>query len=207
MNRLLRPLGRDLRAALDDDVAASGLARPAQIPPRIGPDDLAALPDTAQRYLRFMGAIGRTREVSFRAHAKGRFRLRPNQRFMPSEVWQYNSALEIARLFHMRIDFGGFLPMVGRDRYVRGHGSMRGSLLGVVKVADGHGPEFDVVSIKRNHDRMGAGSSSRRARPTACSREIPVSALKVGSLNRAASPCRPTSSAAASVSPTADTVL
>jgi uncharacterized protein DUF6544 len=36
------------------------------------------------------------------------------------------------RLFHMRIDFAGFVPMVGRDAYASGHGSMRGKLLGLV---------------------------------------------------------------------------
>ncbi len=40
---------------------------------------------------------------------------------MPAEVWQYNSAVEVARVFHMRIDFAGVVPMVGRDTYLRGN--------------------------------------------------------------------------------------
>jgi uncharacterized protein DUF6544 len=59
-------------------------------------------------------------------------RLRPNQRFMPAEKWQCNTVEPLARLFHMRIDFAGFVPMVGRDAYASAHGSMRGKLLGLV---------------------------------------------------------------------------
>ena len=37
--------------------------------------DLAGLPDVVQRYLRFMGVVGRPRDWSLRAHFVGRFRL------------------------------------------------------------------------------------------------------------------------------------
>lgn len=147
LSKLLRPLGRDLRATLEDDVEASRLAPPPAPSPPLDDADLADLPDTAQRYMRFMGVVGRPRDWSFRAHAKGRFRMRPGQRFMPCEIWQYNSAVEVARLFHMRIDFAGFVPMVGRDSYLRGHGHMHGKLLGLVPVADGRGPEFDISEL------------------------------------------------------------
>ncbi|MCZ2860585.1 DUF6544 family protein [Blastococcus sp. VKM Ac-2987] len=39
--------------------------------------DLAGLPAAAARYLRAMGVVGRPRTWSFRAHLRGRFRLRP----------------------------------------------------------------------------------------------------------------------------------
>ena len=132
---------------LDEDVIASELGRPSFQPPAITETDLAALPDSVQRYLRFMGVVDRPRDWSFRAHLKGRFRLRPSQRFMPCEVWQYDSAVEIARLFHMRIDFAGFVPMVARDSYLGGHGHMLGKLLGAITVADGQGPEFDIGEL------------------------------------------------------------
>ena len=145
-NRLLRPLGRDLRASLDDDINESRLAPPSAAADPVRDADLADLPHAVQRYLHFMGVVGRPRDVSFRAHFRGRFRMRPGQHFMPCEVWQYDS-VEIARLFHMRIDCAGFVPMVGRDSYVRGHGRMRGKLLGIVTVADGQGPKFDIGEL------------------------------------------------------------
>jgi hypothetical protein len=42
-------------------------------------EDLARLPAVVQRYLRFMGVVGRPRDWSFRARYTGRFRLRPGE--------------------------------------------------------------------------------------------------------------------------------
>jgi Family of unknown function (DUF6544) len=147
MTRLLRPLGRDLRATLDEDVRSSISAAPPLTKSPVGAADIAHLPAAAQRYMHFMGVVGRPRDGWFRAHLHGRFRMRRGQKFMPCESWQYNSAADIARLFHMRIDFAGFVPMVGRDSYVRGQGRMHGTLLGLVTVADAHGPETDMSEL------------------------------------------------------------
>jgi len=40
----------------------------------VSDNDIAALPSAAQRYLRFMGIIGRTRDWSFSARFVGEFR-------------------------------------------------------------------------------------------------------------------------------------
>jgi hypothetical protein len=77
----------------------------------------------------------------------GRFRLRPGRGWQPFEAWQYNSAPAVARVFYMRIDVAGFVPMFGTDTYVAGRGRMRGKVLGLVPVADGSGPEFDLGEL------------------------------------------------------------
>ena len=109
--------------------------------------DLAPLPPTAARYLRAMGVVGRPPTWSFRAHVAGRFRRRPGQPWMPMDAWQYNSAVEVARLFRMRLVVGRVVPMWGWDTYVRGSGRMLGKALGLVTVADGAGPEFDISEL------------------------------------------------------------
>ena len=81
----------------------------------VSDDDIATLPSTAQRYLRFMGVIGRPRDWSFRTRFVGKFRQRIGQKFMPCEAWQYNTTLVPARVYYMRIDFAGVLPMFGVD--------------------------------------------------------------------------------------------
>lgn len=108
---------------------------------------IAGLPPAAQRYLGFMGVVGRPRDWSFRARFVGRFRLRPRLGWMPAEAWQYNSGLEVARVFVMRLRFARLLPMVGHDTYVRGHGRMIGRLLDRITVADGSGEEFDIGEL------------------------------------------------------------
>ena len=47
----------------------------------------------------------------------------------------------------MRIDFAGVVPMVGRDIYLRGKGTMHGKLFGVVTVARSGGSETDLSEL------------------------------------------------------------
>jgi hypothetical protein len=136
--------GRDrLYRRLVREVTAAGLPIGPEDRVPVTDGDLAGMPEVVQRYLRFMGVVGRPRDWSFRARFAGKFRLRPRLGWMPAEAWQYNSSLEIARIFVMRLRFAGFVPMVGTDSYVQGHGRMLGKLLDRIVVADGQGDEFD----------------------------------------------------------------
>lgn len=130
------------------DVAEARL--PANPPGDGGPvteGDLDDLPAVARRYLRFMGVVGRPRDWSFTARFSGRFRRRPDQPWMPCSAWQYNTSLDVARIFTMRVWFARVLPMMGHDTYVRGRGRMHGKLAGLVTVADGSGHGFDVGEL------------------------------------------------------------
>ncbi|HEY5727920.1 MAG TPA: DUF6544 family protein, partial [Acidimicrobiia bacterium] len=67
------------------EVAAAGLsAAPPGEPDVVTEADVAGLPEVVQRYLGFMGVVGRRREWSFRAKFVGRFRLRPRLGWMPA---------------------------------------------------------------------------------------------------------------------------
>lgn len=134
-------------AAFTRYVAAAGLPDVAPGAAPVSDADLAGLPHPARRYLHAMGVVGRPRTRSFRAHLTGRFRRGPDAPWMPCDAWQYNTVDEIARLFRMRLRFAGVVPMWGWDTYQAGHGRMRGTLLGLVPVADGSGPEFDTSEL------------------------------------------------------------
>jgi hypothetical protein len=140
--------GRDRPpAAFTRALARAGLpARPAAAEP-VTEADLAALPPLAARYLRAMGVVGRPPTWSLRAHVTGRFRLGPDRPWLPMDAWQYSSAVEVARLFRMRLVVARVLPMWGWDTYLTGAGRMRGRALGVVPVVDGSGPEFDTGEL------------------------------------------------------------
>jgi hypothetical protein len=144
---IVKLLGHDLRSALVVDAQAHGLGRGEPETEPVTEADLVALPVAARRYLDFMGVVGRPRDRTFRARVTGRFRMRPGQGFMPFDAWQYNTRFPVARLFHMRVDFAGLVPMVGRDAYLGGLGRMRGKLLGLLPVADGSGVEFDTGEL------------------------------------------------------------
>jgi hypothetical protein len=110
-------------------------------------EDLAGLPPVAAAYLRAMGVVGRPRTWSLRAHLVGRFRRGTDQPWLPMDAWQYNSAVEVARVFWMRLVVARVVPMWGWDTYRAGRGRMRGKALGLVTVADGSGPAFDTSEL------------------------------------------------------------
>lgn len=141
----MRPAG--LYGTFLKEVAAAGLPSLSDKGQPVEEDDLSGLPAAAQRYLRFMGVVGRPKDWSLRAHFTGRFRRSPGAGWMPCEAWQYNSGVEVARIFVMRVRSGGVLSMTARDIYLRGRGQMRGKLMGLVPVVNGTGPMFDVGEL------------------------------------------------------------
>lgn len=118
--------------------AASGLVTQA---------DLELLPEPARRYLRFMGVVGVRRDWSFRLAFTGRFRRTPGEPWMKCEAWQYNSRLAVARVFYIRLRFGGLVPVLGRDTYAQGHGRMLIKLLDLFTIADGIDEEYDIGEL------------------------------------------------------------
>jgi hypothetical protein len=139
--------GEQMYRQLSREVALAGLVAGGSDRRPVTEGDLTGLPATAQRYFRAMNVLNRPRASSFLAHFTGRFRLKGRGSWMPAEVWQYNTAVDVARIFHMRIDFAGFVPMVGRDVYLHGKGVMHGKLLGLITVAHSKGPETDLSEL------------------------------------------------------------
>ncbi len=144
--RLSRWDGR-ARRNLADAVTRLGRVPAAAVAPVVTDLDLADLPPPAQRYLRWMGVVGAPRVATVHARFRGQIRLKPGQRWMPFDGWQFDAAVPITRLIHMRIAVAGLIPMFGTDTYAQGVGRMHGKLLGLVTVADGEGPEFDLGEL------------------------------------------------------------
>jgi hypothetical protein len=139
-----------MRRKLMRELAALGL------PAGPGPDhdlapvtetDLEPLPGTVRRYLRFMKVVGRPRDWSFRLGVTGRFRRSRDEAWMRCEAWQYNTRLELARIFHLRLRLFGIAPVLARDTYARGRGRMLIRLLDLVTVGDGIGEAYDIGEL------------------------------------------------------------
>lgn len=129
------------------EVARAGLPADPGSADVIGEGQIISLPQATQRYLRFMGVVGRPQDWSFRLGFRGRFRIKPQQPWMPCEAWQYNSRLALARIFHIRIQMGGTIPIIARDTYINGHGRMLVKLLDLFTIADGTGEEYDIGEL------------------------------------------------------------
>ena len=149
-----RTRDRGLVAAFHDRVAAADLGTGPGDEAPITEADVAGLDEPVERYLRFMGVIGRPRAWSFTARFAGRFRLHPRIPWLAAEALQYDSLLpgpdgrdRAARVFTMRLRFARVVSMLGHDTYLDGRGRMVGTLAGRVRVVDGSGPEFDVGEL------------------------------------------------------------
>jgi hypothetical protein len=130
------------------EVRVAGLpANPTAPSAVISEADMLPLPEPAQRYLRFMGVVGRPRDWSFRLGFTGRFRTGLGQPWMKCEAWQYDIRAPLARIFHIRIRFVGIFPVLGRDTYLQGRGRMLIKLLDLFTLADGSGEEYDIGEL------------------------------------------------------------
>lgn len=118
-----------------------GVSAPPSTAPAVTEADLRGLPEPAARYLRFMNVVGAPRAAALLAAADGRFRMRPDGRWMACRAWQLNTAVPVRRLFHMRLRLAPGVAMTGWDTYDDGHGQMRGTLFGI-PVVTGSGPRF-----------------------------------------------------------------
>lgn len=138
---------RKMRAQFIREVHGAGLPAPPKGQGIVSEGEVAPLPDVVRRYLRFMGVVGRPRTWSFRMRSVGHFRLSPTQKWMPCEAWQYDAALGVARIFHMRLRYAGFLPMLVRDTYLRGSGRMSGRIFDTFRVVDESNPKLHIGEL------------------------------------------------------------
>ncbi|HUA58835.1 MAG TPA: DUF6544 family protein [Verrucomicrobiae bacterium] len=129
------------------EAAVAGLRREEHAARVITETDVAPLPVTARRYLRFMRVVGRGQDWSFRLAMRGRFRTKPRGRWMNCETWQYNSRIDVARIFHIRVRFAGLASVIARDTYLNGTGHMRIRLMDRITVGEGRGAEFDIGEL------------------------------------------------------------
>jgi hypothetical protein len=136
----------DMRRKLSKEVSALGLAASGRPGAVVAEGELAPLPVAAQRYLRFMGVVGRPRDTTFRLHVRGRFRPRGDGGWLACEAWQVTSQPDVARIFHMRLRMMG-VPIYGRDTYVHGAGRLLIRPLDLFTIVDGQGPEYDMGEL------------------------------------------------------------
>jgi hypothetical protein len=140
------PRGGRLHHRLAADVRGLGLPDGAPEREPVPQARLAALPAAGQRYLRFVGVPGRGGDWSYEAYVTGRFRPHPGWPWLGCEGWIYACAPQVARVFHMRTE-ATLLPITSRESYLRGRGTAQGRVFGLVKTADGTGPEHDLSEL------------------------------------------------------------
>ena len=129
------------RAAYERDVAAGLRGRP-QHAELVTEADLAGLPPVVQRYLRFVGAVGKPRVWNYRLRFRGGLRNDADSRWMKMRADQQSFVDPAARLFLLKASLFG-LPFEAFHRYVGPAATFRVRLAALVTVVNAAGPEMD----------------------------------------------------------------
>jgi hypothetical protein len=106
--------------------------------------DMTHLPMPVQKYLKYVGVVGREKVKNFKAIADGEIKLEPGADWSKAKVEQYNFfGDELARLFYMRIKKFG-IPVYGLHSYTDESAGMLIKLAGIVTVVDEKGKEMRI---------------------------------------------------------------
>ncbi len=104
-------------------------------------EDIRDLPEPVQRYIRCAGLIGKETVHNMRVVWRGRMRRDPRQGWLTIRAEQYNFYGDLARIFYIQGRMFG-VPVVGRDRYSTGEGSMVMEAAGLIPVVNATGTEM-----------------------------------------------------------------
>jgi len=113
-------------------------------------DMLASLPPVIQKWLERSGAIGKPLVFTAHIRQKGEMRTKPDGNWASFEAEQWNTVDKPGFLWRTVMQIGPGIDIVGRDKYMDGHGNMLIKLLALVPIADAKGPETDQGSMLRN---------------------------------------------------------
>jgi Family of unknown function (DUF6544) len=140
-NRFGRQVDVDRRRLLDRP-------RPPH-PPLVTEAMLAALPESAQRYLRYTGVVGRPMVDTVRIRQACTIRPAPDGIAFPLVAEQWYSVDPPGFLWDATVPVAGIPVIRGRDGYIEGRGSMTIKAGSIVPFVDAAGPEVDQAALTR----------------------------------------------------------
>lgn len=117
-------------------------------PQLVTEEDLIALPEPVQRYLRYTGVIGKERIKTVRLKQKGFFR-QGDRPWMPFEAKQYYTTDPPGFIWIANMKAFPLLSIKGGDMYYEGKGNMLIKLPPFVTIAHVRGEEIDQGTLVR----------------------------------------------------------
>jgi hypothetical protein len=105
-------------------------------------EDIRHLPQPVQKYLAYVGAIGKEKVRNFKVVFEGEFKTDPAKDWTKMKAEQYSEIVDTKRLYFMEMKMSG-LPIVGLHKYAETKAIMLIKLAGLITVADGKGEEMD----------------------------------------------------------------
>jgi hypothetical protein len=116
--------------------------------------DLAGLPDTVKRYLRYTGVIDKEKINTVRLKQKGTLRQTTEDSWKSITAVEYFSVSSPSFVWMGQMTVGPFSIIAARDSYLEKHGRMFIKMLGVKTIGDVEGEEMDYSSLVRYLNEM-----------------------------------------------------
>ena len=132
----------DIRRTFKKEVLLSLGRRPSEPLPIITADDLKKLPLPVQKYLIYVGVLGKEKVLNYRVVLDAAMRSGPKKEWVPTTFEQYNFFDNLTRLFLVQMKMLG-VPVIGLDSYINGTGNMHIKVAGLVTVSDAKGAHMD----------------------------------------------------------------
>lgn len=126
------------------------LARASKVPSTaVEAAELERLPAPVRDWLVASGSVGRNRIAKVRLKQRGELRTAPSASWMPARAEQYFSIDPPGFVWRVDATMFGVLPIVGRDKYVNGHGHMLIKAASLVSIVDAADEKIDQGSLLR----------------------------------------------------------
>jgi hypothetical protein len=121
----------------------TGLERTSKLPSEIvNESDLEHLPSIVQKYLRYVGVVGKEKVYNMRVVLEGRIRSKPEDSWMRLTSKQYSFFDNPTRVFYIKATKAG-IPALGLHLYKNEKASFVVKLLGLIKVVDAKGDKLN----------------------------------------------------------------
>lgn len=135
-------------------IATNVLSNSIKKPDVVIEENLADLPATVQRYLRFTGIVGSERVYTVRLEQKGNLRQTPEDSWKSITAVEYFSVNPPAFVWKGQMAVGPFSIISARDSYMNNNGHMFIKMLGIKTIGDVQGEEMDYSSLVRYLNEM-----------------------------------------------------
>lgn len=125
-----------------DAAVAEGVAHARTTTAAVSTANLAHLPAPVQRYLHYVGVVGRPVTSQVHARFRGQIRASPQADWMDFQADQHDFLSPRVRVFFLTASKLG-LPFTAYHHYAEGHATMEVRALSLAKLVDARGPEMD----------------------------------------------------------------
>ena len=105
-------------------------------------EDIAHLPEPVEKYLRYVGVVGKEKIKNFKVTIDGKMKTDRDKDWANVNVEQYSFVNNPTRLFYLKMNMKG-IPVIGLHSYKNANAVMLIKLGGLITVVNGEGPEMN----------------------------------------------------------------